>query len=187
MSSSSLAIHNLPLTAAIPTIQFYQAKSKEKQSKVQFQLELSLAQFKTFFSFRNTLPNDLTQMKIIRSLANPTCKVAVITDFEHLRQQPTLADYRKYNLIWNVKPEYLDLAKNWLRNFRLKKKCMMILNWVCHANVSDYRNYTLIWHTYLEIHELTQTWLPNYGPNQNAHIVDLEHLRQQASLATYRN
>ena len=43
MYSYLLAIHKLPLTVALPTSQFYQAKSTEIQSKVQFQLELSLA------------------------------------------------------------------------------------------------------------------------------------------------
>ena len=67
-----------------------------------------------------------------------------------------------------------------------KKTCLLILNWVYHANVGDYRNYTLIWHTCLEIPELTQTWLRNYGPKKNAYV-DFELLRQQALLADYRN
>ena len=48
MSSKSLAIHKLPLTAAIPTSQFYQAKSIKENQKEEEQAgaELSQAQLK---------------------------------------------------------------------------------------------------------------------------------------------
>ena len=57
-----------------------------------------------------------------------------------------------------------------------KKICLLILNRVCHANVTDYRNYSLIWHTCLGSPELTLTWLRNYGPKKNM-FVDFEALR----------
>ena len=57
-----------------------------------------------------------------------------------------------------------------------KKKCMLILNRVCHGNVCDYRNYSLIWHTCLENPELTRTWLRNYGSKKNMYV-DFEALR----------
>ena len=47
---------------------------------------------------------------------------------------------------------------------------MLILNWVCHANVTNYRNYSLIWHTCLENPELTGTWLRNYGSKKKVYV-----------------
>ena len=53
---------------------------------------------------------------------------------------------------------------------------MLILNRVCHENVTDYRNYSLIWHTCLGNPELTLTWLRNYG-SKNQMNVNFEALR----------